>query len=154
VEGKKKANRKSTGSADFIASYVELTAGKVCLTVTDKRPGQKNRRWNVDVNCLMCYTLIEKAPEDLPLEASTSKKGTAPVKKQIALPSREAPVASEEIKKEDSAVGKDEDIPDTTTSAIAGADESLAEAPAEAPAELPTEPKPIGESTTQRPPSA
>jgi hypothetical protein len=146
VKGKRKANRKSTGGADFTASYAELGASKVCLTVTDKRPGQKNRRWNVDLNCLLCHALIEKALEDLPPEANTKKQVTAQAEKEIALPSREAPAASEEIKKEDSAVGRDEDILNATTSATAIA--------AETSAELPLEPNPIGESTVQPPPSA
>jgi hypothetical protein len=142
VNGKKKANRKSTGVADFTASYVELGAGKVSLTITDKRPGQKNRRWNVDVNCLLCHALIEKAPEDFPPEANTKEKVATAAEKHIGLPSRGAPAASEEVKKEDSAVDRDEDIPGASISAAAGS------------AEAPIEPIPIGESTTPAPPSA
>jgi hypothetical protein len=140
-QGKKKVDRKSTGGVDFIAQYSELGGGKVCLTVTDKRPRQKNRRWNVDVNCPMCHALIEKAAEDVPPEANMKKKVATTANENITLPSREAPAQPKQEESQDSVVGKD-DTPNVPTSATAG------------PADTPVEPKPNGESTTEPPPSA
>lgn len=66
---KQSVDLKSSSEADFSAYLSSLESDKTCLTVTEKRPGQDNRRWNVDVNCLLCAKLIEKAAEDVPPEA-------------------------------------------------------------------------------------
>jgi hypothetical protein len=101
----------------------------------------------------MCYELIEKAAVDIPSEKKTktktyTKEMVAPEpEEQIVLPSREIEAQPEapmtpEADEEDSAVSKDEETLDGTTSATAG------------PAEPPAVPKPNGESTTEPPPSA
>jgi hypothetical protein len=125
----------------------------ICLTVKDKRPRQKNRRWNVDIKCLMCHALIEKAAANIPSETKTktktyTKKTVAPKpEEQTVLPSREvetqpkAPVIPEEDEA-NPLVGEKEKMADADTSATAG----LVDHPAVT--------KPNGESTTEPPPSA
>lgn len=65
-KAKKKGARKSSSGAAFVASLTAQESGKIVITVTDKRLGQDNRRWNVDVNCLLCQNLIEAADDELP----------------------------------------------------------------------------------------
>jgi hypothetical protein len=65
-KAKKKGVRKSSSGAAFVASLTAQESGKIVITVTDKRLGQDNRRWNVDVNCLLCQKLIEAADDELP----------------------------------------------------------------------------------------
>jgi hypothetical protein len=39
------------------------------------RPGQDNHRYNVDIKCLVCKSLIDAAPKDFPFfESSVNKK--------------------------------------------------------------------------------
>ncbi|KAH7069347.1 hypothetical protein FB567DRAFT_540715 [Paraphoma chrysanthemicola] len=70
---KKKMSRKSLAEAAFAARLVVPDLNKVVLTVTDRREGQDNRRWNVDINCLLCKQLIEKAADELPPQQEDAK---------------------------------------------------------------------------------
>ncbi|KAH8733074.1 hypothetical protein GQ44DRAFT_601970 [Phaeosphaeriaceae sp. PMI808] len=63
---KKKRARQSSSGVSFVAHLTTPESGEVCLTLTDKRPGKDERRWNVDVNCLLCDALIEAAAQDVP----------------------------------------------------------------------------------------
>jgi hypothetical protein len=53
----------------FEAQLSTSDTSKTRLTVTDKREGQNNRQWDVDIPCLMCGKIIEKAEDDSPEEA-------------------------------------------------------------------------------------
>ncbi|KAF2132770.1 hypothetical protein P153DRAFT_393728 [Dothidotthia symphoricarpi CBS 119687] len=61
--GRSKKGRKSSSMSTFTAEISTLKSGKTRLTLTDKRPDQDNRRWNADVKCLACKTIIEDAVE-------------------------------------------------------------------------------------------
>ncbi|KAF2831080.1 hypothetical protein CC86DRAFT_366554 [Ophiobolus disseminans] len=105
---KKGARRSSTGSA-FTAHLTTYDTGQICLTVTDNRPGEEDNRWNVDVKCLLCQTLIEKAAKEIPPEeAQASSKGVDSVAATPAVP---VPSSADE---EDSVVGNDTDTDPTT----------------------------------------
>ncbi|KAF2026039.1 hypothetical protein EK21DRAFT_37599, partial [Setomelanomma holmii] len=65
---KKKGPRKSATDAAFVAHLKVLESSTVVMTVTDKRSDQDNQRWNVDVKCLLCKEVIEKADDELPAE--------------------------------------------------------------------------------------
>jgi hypothetical protein len=72
----KKRGRSSKGNkADredapaFEAQLSTSDTSKTRLTITDKREGQNNRQWDVDIPCLMCGKIIEKAEDDSPEEA-------------------------------------------------------------------------------------
>jgi hypothetical protein len=72
---KKKGGRKSSSAVTFTARLTTSTDdGPAYLTVQDRRPGQDNHRYNVDITCLVCKSLIDAAPKDLPLSESSIKK--------------------------------------------------------------------------------
>lgn len=99
---KKGPRKSSSGDVDFTASLTTLgESGPTYLTITDNRPKQENKRFNVDIKCLICSALIEGAADDLPPEKVASDT--------MILPSREAaPVKPEET---DSVIGSEEDVP-------------------------------------------
>jgi hypothetical protein len=119
ASSKRKGGRKSLSSVNLVEFTAKLTTlgdfGPTYLTVTDQRPKHVGERFNVDIKCLVCDALIEKAAEELPPEIPSET---------IVLSSREATVAEEE--EEDFVVGKDEELP-APTSAIAEPGESTAE---------------------------
>jgi hypothetical protein len=140
TKGKKKGGRKSSSDAAFTALLTTNESGQICLTVTDQRPTKKNQSWNVDVNCLLCHELIEKAAKDVLSKPSTQKK-IIEVVGDVAIRSKD--VAKEDEEDVDSVGGKDDDDGDqlpTSTTAL----------PAD-PVEQPTK---SGESTVEPSPSA
>jgi hypothetical protein len=76
-KGKGKRGRKKKSPNDpFTASLATGDSDDFsCLTVTDNRPGQDSRQWNVDVICLLCKKTIDKATKDLSPEATATDKG-------------------------------------------------------------------------------
>jgi hypothetical protein len=65
-----KADREdSTATPAFEAKLSTSETSKTRLTITDKREGQNNRHWDVDITCLMCEEIIEKAGDDSPEDA-------------------------------------------------------------------------------------
>ncbi|KAH7076374.1 hypothetical protein BKA63DRAFT_281377 [Paraphoma chrysanthemicola] len=113
---KKNMSRKSLVEAAFAARLVIPDLNKVVLTVTDKREGQDSRRWNVDINCLLCKKLIEKAADELPPQQEAAKAGPA----DTVTPSTE----DDDL---DSVIGKHDATnrgPSPTTSATAAPDPS------------------------------
>jgi len=64
---KKGARRSSTAAESFTARLTtQEPGGQVCLTVTDERPEEDKKRWNVDVTCLLCKAIIEPAANLVP----------------------------------------------------------------------------------------
>lgn len=59
--GRPKKGRKSSSTPAFEAEISITKSGKTRLTLTDKRPEQNHRRWHMDVKCLSCNAIIEKA---------------------------------------------------------------------------------------------
>jgi hypothetical protein len=136
AKGKKKGARKSSPGEAFTAHLSTIGEnGPTHLTVTDKRPRQKNKQWNVDVNCLFCKELIEKASEEVPPDVKTEKTTVPWSIETTALPSQEVVAKEEEA---DSVTDKDSKMTDAFDSP---------------PIEPPQEPVPNGE-TTEDPPSA
>ncbi|CAO2657058.1 Nn.00g058610.m01.CDS01 [Neocucurbitaria sp. VM-36] len=82
-KGKARAKATETGNEAaitplFTAKFSPIDeSGKSKLTVTDKREGQDNRQWDVDVNCLICKKTIEKAT-DTNNDARERPTSTAP----------------------------------------------------------------------------
>ncbi|KAH7408139.1 hypothetical protein DE146DRAFT_606612 [Phaeosphaeria sp. MPI-PUGE-AT-0046c] len=75
TRGKKKRGRPSSSSEPppFTAYLSTLgESGTTYLTVTDHRPGESKRRFNVDIKCLKCNAVIESAPEEIPPEPPTT----------------------------------------------------------------------------------
>lgn len=75
--GKKKRGRPSSSSSlvppPFTAHLsTDGATDTTYLTVTDLRPTENRRRFNVDIKCLMCNALIEAAPEEIPPEPSAT----------------------------------------------------------------------------------
>lgn len=116
---KTKGARKSSAVVEITARFTTLgETGPTYLTVKDVRPEHDNKRWNVDIKCLMCNELIEKAAEELPLEA-------APAANNIDLLSREAAEAKEvEV---DLATGKEEEEEEKVAAPLAEPGESTVE---------------------------
>ncbi|KAF1946362.1 hypothetical protein EJ02DRAFT_430956 [Clathrospora elynae] len=56
----------SAAASTFNAELSTPDTGSTRLTVTDKRKGQKNHNWDVDVTCLLCAHVIEKVAKDEP----------------------------------------------------------------------------------------
>ncbi|RMZ66771.1 ebs-bah-phd domain-containing [Pyrenophora seminiperda CCB06] len=50
----------STAALAFGAEVHASDAGKIRLTVTDKRKGQNKRQWDIDIACLLCNKIVEK----------------------------------------------------------------------------------------------
>lgn len=72
-KGKSGKRNKTTGDDSistlaFEAKLIASDTSKTRLTVTDKREGQNNRQWDVDIPCLVCDKIIEKAGDDAPEE--------------------------------------------------------------------------------------
>jgi hypothetical protein len=59
-----KADEDSNAVPAFEATLSTSDTSKTRLTVTDKREGQNDRQWDVDIPCLMCGEVIEKAGDD------------------------------------------------------------------------------------------
>lgn len=59
-----KADDDSAARSAFAGKYSTSDDGKGRITITDKRKGKKKRQWDVDVYCLACKELIEKAHDD------------------------------------------------------------------------------------------
>ncbi|KAH7399648.1 hypothetical protein BKA66DRAFT_452279 [Pyrenochaeta sp. MPI-SDFR-AT-0127] len=59
----KQSKAKNSKSPTFTAEFNTSNSGKTRLTVTENFKGQKTRQWNVDIHCLLCKELIEKADE-------------------------------------------------------------------------------------------
>jgi len=113
AKSKKKGARRSSTEAAFTARLTVKDSSQLCLTVTDKRPGEDNNRWNVDVKCLLCKTLIEKASDEIPEAPIEAPEDVAEAADGVAATSTvavtsEATVTSE-AEEEDSVVGKDDD---------------------------------------------
>ena len=71
-----KANGDDPASkSGFAAELSTSDTSNLRLTVTDNRTFEKKRQWNVDVTCLMCDKVIEKA-EDAS-QSSSAKTSTA-----------------------------------------------------------------------------
>jgi hypothetical protein len=68
-KGRKADGGDSTATPAFEAKLSTSETSKTRLTITDKREGQNNRQWDVDIQCLMCEDIIEKAGDDSPEEA-------------------------------------------------------------------------------------
>lgn len=64
TKSKKKNGRKSSSGAPFAAELISEESGQLRLTVTDRRPEENKRQWNVDIRCLLCKELIEKASSE------------------------------------------------------------------------------------------
>ncbi len=74
----KKANKPAEESPTlpYIEAKLSTSAsGKTSITITDKRKSEKKRKWKVDITCLLCGELIEKA-EDVPSQDLANSKST------------------------------------------------------------------------------
>jgi hypothetical protein len=101
---KKNGASKASNGGRFRAHFTTLgESGPTYLTVTDMRPEHGNKRWNVDIKCLICDQLIEQAAEDLPPEI-------APAAESVSLPSRQAIDTKEEDSVMDKSSEEKEDI--------------------------------------------
>ncbi|KAH5052278.1 hypothetical protein HBI24_160120 [Parastagonospora nodorum] len=111
ANNKTKGPRKSSSTdVDFSATLTTLgELGPTYLTVTDHRPKQEPKHFNVDIKCLICNALIEGAADDLPPENVAYDP--------IILPSREA--APAKLEDADSVIGKDENTPAPASPAAA-----------------------------------
>jgi hypothetical protein len=123
TKGKSKSSRRSSGVEAFSAALT--TKGpegseQVCLTVTDERPNKKKQTWNVDVKCLLCHELIEKAAPAEPSELNTESKTPIEATETLVLPSRDA--APEESNKTDSVPTNENNSEIATSAASAPAD--------------------------------
>jgi hypothetical protein len=104
-------NIKTSSEADFSADLSAQDSGKTCLTVTDKRPGQNNQRWNVDINCLLCGKLIEKAADDVPPEATVQEEDEEDeIDNADAVDAIIGIAPTEDEDEVDSVIGKDEPL--------------------------------------------
>ena len=74
-----KANGTSAGPGPrFAAKLSAPDTGKVCLTITDNRLSEdKTPQWDVDVSCLMCGKVIERADDSLSPTDPKSLSGVA-----------------------------------------------------------------------------
>lgn len=111
---KKKGAQRSSVEAAFTAHLTTQESGQVCLTVTDKRPEGDNKRWNVDVNCLLCKELIEKAATEVPEAPAEVTKVT----NEITATSTPEP-KEEEDEDEDSVIGEDPKSDDPRSETVA-----------------------------------
>jgi hypothetical protein len=74
-KGEKASGRRSSTGIAFSADLATIGPdNNLRLTVTDERPGKKLGSWTVDVNCLLCHALIEKAAMDEPPAPETESK--------------------------------------------------------------------------------
>lgn len=89
TSGKKKRGRPSSHSEPLpFTAYLNTLeeSGTTYLTVTDHRPEQNQRRFNVDIKCLKCNAVIESAREDIPPEPSTTKTSVTSIKNETPAP--------------------------------------------------------------------
>jgi hypothetical protein len=81
----------------FTASLItSKDNGPAYLTVQDGRPGQSNHRYNVDITCLLCKSLIDAAPKDLPPSESNTKNETFAMAAELPILSTSAPTQDAE----------------------------------------------------------
>jgi hypothetical protein len=112
AKSKKKGARRSSAGAQFTAQLTIQDSGQVCLTVTDKRTEEDNKRWNVDVKCLLCKAVIEAATDALPeaVAADVTEIIEDGAATSTIAPESDAPKAAEEEEEEDSVMGNDDEV--------------------------------------------
>ncbi|KAF1912633.1 hypothetical protein BDU57DRAFT_583096 [Ampelomyces quisqualis] len=98
---KKKGSRKSSNGVSFTARLTTSTDnGPVYLTVQDRRPGKGNHRHNVDITCLLCKSVIETAPKDLPPDDSDMKTNLPAIAAELPILSQSATTGETEAQDE------------------------------------------------------
>lgn len=106
---KEKSSRSSSNGPIFTAKLIVHDAERMILTITDTRQEEKNR-WNVDINCLLCGELIEKAATDLPFDSPLEDAAdTTAGADSDAVTSTAAVTPEDEDEEEDSVISKGSD---------------------------------------------
>jgi hypothetical protein len=96
-KGKKGNGRKSSTGISFSAELTTIGPdNNLYLTVTDERPGKQLGSWTVDVKCLICHALIEKAATKEPLQSKSDSENKGTSKDTIAEVAEQDATASED----------------------------------------------------------